>query len=89
MSLPLEALHDATLVSIRFDWASRTCAFDFAGAPSHMEPFSISFSSVSELAVPAAYPCGPSVSVLSAKDVGGGRYEFEMQSGDTISVVVA
>ena len=89
MSLPLEDLHDATLIAIRFEWASRTCTFDFAGTPSHLDPFSISFNSVSELKLPAAYPWGHSVSVLSAKDAGGGRYEFEMQSGDTISLVVA
>lgn len=89
MFLPLEKLHDASLMAIRFDWPSRTCSFDFSAVRGHMEPFSITFSGVRELAIPAAYPWGPSISVLSAKDSGGGRYEFAMQSGDTICVVVA
>ena len=88
MSLQLEQLHDASLVAIRFDWSSSTCVLEFAGSPQFLEPFTITFSGVTELLVPASHPWGSSVSVLSAQDTGAGRYEFAMQSGDTIIVVV-
>lgn len=83
----LDQLHDATLLAIRFDWATRTCNFDFSGVPQLLEPFTITFMDVTELVIPAEWPWGRSVSVLDAKDTGVGRYEFEMQSGDTIVVV--
>lgn len=46
MSLSTQKMHDATLLAIRFDWMSRTCTFDFAGAPTLLEPFVISFFDV-------------------------------------------
>jgi len=87
MSLQLEQLHDASLVAIRFDWPSQTCSLEFAGSPQHPERFTLTFNGVTELLVPASHPWGSSVSVLSAQDTGTGRYEFAMQSGDTITVV--
>lgn len=83
----LDELHDATLQTIRFDWATRTCHFDFSGVPHRLEPFTITFMDVIALVIPAEWPWGRSVSVLEAKDRGSGRYELEMQSGDTIAVV--
>lgn len=85
--LELKELHDASLAAIRFDWATRTCHFDFSGSPKSDVPFSLVFNAVAELVLPAAFPWGPSVSVLEAKVSGIGRYEIEMQSGDTITVV--
>jgi hypothetical protein len=87
MSLTIQQMHDASLVAIRFDWSSRTCVFEFSGAPQLLEPFSLTFTDVTELSVPATYPWGPSVSVLEVADRGAGRYDFVMQSGDTITVV--
>ena len=87
MTLALQEMHDASLVAVRFDWAARTCHFDFAGAPKMPEPFTVTFTDVSELVIPADYAWGPSVSVLEVRDAGSGRYEFAMQSGDTITVV--
>jgi hypothetical protein len=87
MSLPLEQLHDGSLVAIRFDWQSRTCSFEFTGAPDLLEAFTLTFTGVTELVIPASHPWGSSVSILSAQDTGAGRYEFAMQSGDTITVV--
>lgn len=49
--------------------------------------FSLLFQDVTELLVPAANPWGSSPSVLEAKELAAGRYEFTMQSGDIISVV--
>lgn len=87
MTPALHRLHDATLLTIRFDWATRTCHFDFSGAPRLSEPFTIMCKGVTGLVIPAAWPWGRSVSVLEARDTGSGRYEFEMQTGDTIAVV--
>ena len=87
MTPTLDQLHDATLLAIRFDWATRTCSFDFRGAPLLLKPFTIAFTDVKELLIPADWPWGRSVSVLEARDTGSGRYEFEMQTGDTIVVV--
>ena len=87
MSLAIEQMHDATLVAIRFDWTARTCVLEFAGAPSFQEPFLVEFCGVTELVVPAAAEWGPSDSVLEVIDHGEGRYDFSMQSGDTIRIV--
>lgn len=83
----LDQLHDATLLAIRFDWATRTCNFDFGGVPQQPAPFTIAFADVTELVIPADWPWGRSVSVLEARGIGPGRYEFEMQTGDTIVVM--
>ena len=88
MTPALDQLHDATLVTIRFDWATRTCNFDFAGSPQLIESFTVTFTDVIELVIPANWPWGRSVSVLEARDNGSGRHEFEMQTGDIIVVVV-
>ena len=83
----LSKLHDATLLSISFDWARKICTFEFAGAPSIPGPFRLVWSEVEELVVPCKDAWGESVSVLSAKLCGSNRYEFQMQSGDVIAVV--
>ncbi|WP_407363533.1 hypothetical protein [Pseudomonas luteola] len=87
MDLSATDFHDATLVGICLDWEARTCRIDFAGAPSHLEPFSLTLSGVTELVVPTTQPWGPSCSVLAAKELAGGGVAIEMQSGDTITVV--
>ena len=63
------------------------CSFDFLGSPNRPQPFSLTFVEVSALQIPASLPWGPSVSVLEFRSGGSGRFEFEMQSGDTIAVV--
>src|SRR4051812_7623932 len=87
MPLAIREMHDATLVSIRFDWASQVCVLEFSGAPGFTAPFEVAFSNVSQLVIPAMSTWGPSSSVLQVSDTGGGHFEFAMQSGDTISVV--
>lgn len=81
------SLHDATLVSVRLDWASGACWLEFAGSPDHPGPFHLRFEHVEELAVPKQEPWGRSVSVLEFREVQQGRYEIVMQSGDTLVVV--
>jgi hypothetical protein len=84
----LMGLHDATLASIVFDWASRRCTLHFHGAPSAdlQHPFSIVFEDVTEVSIPSERPWGPSPSVLEVDGVEPGRYVFVMQSGDEIWV---
>jgi hypothetical protein len=84
-----DELHDAVLQAVQFDWGARTCRFDFRGAPGSPGPFTMTFSLVKELRLPAGLPWGPSASVLRFRDAGSGTYEFAMQSGDTITVVSA
>ena len=87
MSEILSQLHDATLRTIEFDWARKSCTFNFAGAPKIPGSFQLTWSAVEELVVPCKDSWGESVSVLSAKHCGSNRYEFHMQSGDVIAVV--
>ena len=87
MPFSLRQLHDATLIAVRFDWVGRTCLLEFAGAPSLAEPFALMFFQVSEVSIPASAPWGPSTSVLEGRNNGNGRYEFAMQSGDTIAIL--
>jgi hypothetical protein len=82
-------LHDASLEAVRFDWKTRTCSFDFQGSPGRPQPFSLTFVEVSALQIPASFPWGPSVSVLEFRNDGSGRFEFQMQSGDTLVVASA
>ncbi len=82
-------LHDASLEAVRFDWKTRACSFEFHGSPSRPNPFSLTFVEVSALQIPASLPWGPSVSVLEFRSDGSGRFEFEMQSGDTLALVSA
>lgn len=88
-SLQLSQLHDATLAGLRFDWASRSCLLDFSGTPSHRASFSIAFDEMTELTIAATHPWGASSSILEAGSRGNGRYEFALQSGDTITIVAA
>lgn len=87
MADELGRLHDATLYAIHFDWPSRTCTFTLSGGPELPGDVIATFQSVSMLSIPATQPWGESVSILEAAEVSAGRFEFAMQSGDTITVV--
>ena len=88
MAAPLAHLHDATLRAIHVDWTARTCELEFAGAPSSLSPFSITFREVTAISIPMTTPWGPSASVLAARS-DGGRHLFEMQSGDVVEITAA
>lgn len=89
MKPSLYQMHDATLVAIRLNWSERACTFEFAGSPRLPHPFTVTFSEVSDVSIPALHPWGPSVSVLEITVHDGGRYDITMQSGDTITVVAS
>jgi hypothetical protein len=84
----LRDLHDASLVSIEFNWISRHCVLRFSGAPNPDPPraFSINFEDVTLVTAPAEHPWGTSGSVLEVKSDIPGKYAFVMQSGDEIVV---
>ena len=80
-SLPL---HDATLVSVRLDWAQRSCEIEVALADGHA---ALSFVAVSHCELPHAAPWGPSSSVLGGRSLAKGVFELEMQSGDVLRII--
>lgn len=84
----LQGLHDASLVSVEFNWNSRHCVLRFSGAPNPalQRPFSIDFEGVTMVTAPAEHPWGTSGSVLEVKSDIPGKYAFVMQSGDEIVV---
>ncbi|MDR3443811.1 MULTISPECIES: hypothetical protein [unclassified Dyella] len=88
MPAALQFLHDASLVSIEFNWSSRRCVLRFSGAPNPalQRPFSIDFEGVTMVTAPAEHPWETSGSVLEVKSDIAGKYAFVMQSGDEIVV---
>jgi hypothetical protein len=86
-SIALSQLHDATLLTIQFDWVSGACVASFRGAPDIPGcPFRLRWTNVSDLHAPRALAWGPSVSVLSAVESPMGCYALHLQSGDVITI---
>jgi hypothetical protein len=82
----LDLLHDASLMTIQFDWDNGCCTAKFNGGPRLPGAFTITWSRVTTLNVPRMLAWGPSVSVLSASEPSPGSFELQMQSGDIITV---
>lgn len=83
----LPDLHDATLVSVEFEWASGSCVAAFAGSPFGPKgSFRLRWKNVTELHIPRLQGWGPSVSVLSASESSPGNFELQLQSGDLITL---
>lgn len=86
-SVALDQLHDATLLTIQFDWNSGACVATFRGAPNVPGgAFRLRWTDVSDLHVPRTLDWGPSISVLSAREDPTGRYALHLQSGDVITI---
>jgi hypothetical protein len=87
-SAPLDRMHDATLISIQFDWESGTCIASFRGSPNLPGgPFRLRWSGVSDLHVPRTLDWGPSISVLSAVENPKGHFALTLQSGDVVTIL--
>jgi hypothetical protein len=85
--VPLDNMHDATLISIKLDWESGTCVASFRGGPTIPGgPFLLRWTDVSDLHIPRTFAWGPSVSVLLAVEDPPGCYALQLQSGDVITV---
>jgi hypothetical protein len=77
-------LHDATLVAVHLVWADGTCIMTVRH--SQLSDCTLTFTGVSNLALPHTHPWGPSQSINSASQRNKGQYEIEMQSGDLIKI---
>ena len=87
----LPEMHDWTLLSAEFDWASATLTVRFCW--DSQAPV-LTLSGVTHLEIPSYRPWGPSVSVNRAEWVHGIGSEIhtlrvEMQSGDVITADAA
>ena len=82
----LTGLHDATLLSVEFNWRERRCTFFFQGGPGDglQDDFTVIFNDVTKLTIPSEQPWGSSLSLLEVDSVDTGRYVLVMQSGDEI-----
>ena len=79
-------LHDATLLSIQFEWKTGSCVADFSGVRGPRGRCRLRWTNVSDLHVPRTQEWGPSVSVLAASEPSPGRFELQLQSGDLITL---
>ena len=80
----LPKLHDATLLTVRSDWERKTVEIEIR-APGGA--FTLVWEDVVECSYTHRETWGPSVSILGGQLVAEGRFEFEIQSGDTLVVV--
>jgi len=76
--------HDATLKSIYFKWAERTCIIDISiwNFPNSV----LFFNNVTEIIIPRQDEWGPSSSINKVRNIGTNLFEIEIQSGDVIRI---
>jgi hypothetical protein len=83
-------LHDMSLVRIAVEWKAGLCNADIDGAVITDVPSAqLRWIGVTEVGIPRSFPWGPSISINKARGPVDGRYEVEMQSGDTIVILAA
>lgn len=83
-------LHDATLLSMHFDWKARRFRCEFRPVSSGSEMLSLLFDGVRDVHIPALHPWGKSNSVNSVRQSKKGdifEFSMEMQSGDVIRIL--
>jgi hypothetical protein len=80
-------LLDMSLVRIAVEWKAGLCTADIDGAVKPaVSGAQLRWIGVTEVDIPRGFPWGPSISINEARGPVDGRYEVEMQSGDTIVV---
>jgi hypothetical protein len=79
-------LHDATLESVVLEWEHSICRFRVCPVWPERLAGELVFYDVSELTVPHDSPWGPSVSINETRIAEDGRFEIEMQTGDTLRI---
>ena len=81
-ALAAAGLHDATLDSVAFDWATAeaSAAVMLVGGIRA----TLAFHSVKSVVLSRDQPWGPSNAINEAKTLPTGEHEIEMQSGDTL-----
>lgn len=80
--LEATGLHDATLVSVTMSWAKAQASAAvvlLSGVDA-----TLTFYEVTAAVLPRELPWGPSVLINQARTLPDGKYEIEMQSGDTL-----
>lgn len=85
-------LHDATLLSLSFDWPKNELRCLVRPVSPTPKMICIVFSDVQLVKIPASHPWGMSSSINSSthrKVDAGIAINIEMQSGDTIEVLAA
>ena len=83
-------LHDATLLSMHFDWKARRFRCEFRPVSSSFEELCLLFDGVRDVHIPSLHPWGRSNSVNSvsqSKRDDMVEFKMEMQSGDVIRVL--
>jgi hypothetical protein len=78
------SLHDATLVSLRVNWADGTCIAEVEHGT--LGRCVLTLSAMSYLTLPRKQSWGRSISINSFSMPSSGQYEIEMQSGDLIRI---
>ncbi len=78
-------LHDAVVSAIEIDWEKKLCRFHLSVVSRSGNDALLAFEGVTWLSMPHNEPWGPSSSVNSVSDAGGG-FKIEMQSGDIIEI---
>jgi hypothetical protein len=80
-------LHDMSLVRIAVEWKAGLCIADIDGPVIRdVMGAQLRWIGVTEVEIPRRFPWGRSISVNKACGPVDGRYEIEMQTGDTIVV---
>jgi hypothetical protein len=83
-------LHDATLLSVHFDWVARLVHCELRPVSDNSQTLNLFFEGVRDAHIPAMYPWGKSGSVNTVsqrKQVDGVEFNIEMQSGDVIRII--
>ena len=83
-------LHDASLTSIELVWEARTCVIHLSLAGADFgRNVSLVWHGVTQFAMSAEQPWGPSTAVNDARSVADDTDEIEMQSGDVLRIQAA
>lgn len=81
------SIHDATLSAIYVNWEAARCDIRLlsVGLPPHL----LVFEGFANIQLPRRESWGPSSSVNKSMELEGGKFEIELQSGDTIQIEAA
>lgn len=87
MSFNALSIHDATLLAIYVSWEAARC--DIRLLPVGLPPHLLVFEGFTNIELPRRESWGPSSSVNKSVEQEGGKFEIELQSGDTIRIEAA
>ncbi|MET0356960.1 MAG: hypothetical protein ABW044_09285 [Cellvibrio sp.] len=82
-------LHDATLISINYEWQLKSVSIvgeRYNSSIQKISPFKILFTNVTLLSIPHSEEWGDSASILELATLNASGYQIQMQSGDLITI---